>query len=139
MHDKIVGKKLVLTSLITIFVAVVINTLVYWIATTLGAFPDDLIIEMAKAPMTLPPVIVSTIVGMLGGILVFWVFSFIFRRTFVKVFRIVAVIVLLLSFVTPFSVPDATVAFIIALNVMHIVAGILVIIFIPSHSIQEVK
>jgi vacuolar-type H+-ATPase subunit I/STV1 len=73
--------------------------------------------------MTVMPVIFATVFGIAAGAVVYGVLGRVVARP-VQLFRIVGVLVLVLSFGSPFSIPDAPVGMIAALLLMHIVAGV---------------
>ena len=67
------------------------------------------------------PVAISSVVGAIGAAVVFAVIGLFARRP-VRLFRIVATVVLVLSFAMPATVPGVPVAMILSLEVMHVVA-----------------
>jgi hypothetical protein len=74
-------------------------------------------------PLTLGPVIVSSIVGALGATIVFAVLGRFARRP-IRLFRIIAVVVLLLSFLNPVvALSDASLQMILTLEFMHAVVA----------------
>ena len=74
-------------------------------------------------PLTLGPVVVSSVVGALGATLVFAVVGRFARRP-IRLFRIIAVVVLVLSFLNPVvALSDAGLLMILTLEFMHVVAA----------------
>lgn len=59
--------------------------------------------------------------GTIGAAIVFAIIGLLSRRP-VRLFRIVATVVLALSFVAPATIPGAPVAMILSLEVMHVAA-----------------
>jgi hypothetical protein len=107
---------------LTIAAATAVNALVFLIGAALGAFPASVIIPAAGMPMSLPPVIAATVAGVAGGLVAFALIARFARRP-LRLYRALALIVLLLSLATPFSVPDAPAGFYAALLLMHLIAG----------------
>ena len=111
-------------------IAAAFNAFVFTVGDAIGAFPSNVIIPNAGAPLTLPPVIFSSVVGVaLGGI----VFALLGRFTSrpVWIYRSVGVIVLILSFATPLTIPDAPLVMVGVLELMHVVAGVTALWLLP--------
>jgi hypothetical protein len=72
------------------------------------------------------PVVVSSVVGAIGAAIVFAIIGLFARRP-VRLFRIVATVVLVLSFATPPTIPGAPVAMILSLEVMHVMAWAVIV------------
>jgi hypothetical protein len=102
------------------------NAVVYFIAAALGAFPQSVIVPNAGGPLTLALVIISSLIGAVAAIIVFAAIGWFARRP-IRLFRIVAAITLILSFVSPFSIPDAPVGMILSLELMHIIAAAIIV------------
>lgn len=106
-------------------VAAVLNAVVYLVAAALGAMPQDLDIN-GQGPLTLGPVMSLLFVPALVGGVVFALLGRFTRRP-VTIFRILAAVLLVLSFVTPFSIPAAPVGMIVALELMHVIAAVVIV------------
>lgn len=124
-------RRLVWVGPLAIVLAVVGNIVVYTLAAALGAFPADLIIPAAGQPLTIAPVIFTTIVGVVGGIAMYALLGRLVRRP-VRLFRIIGIVVLALSFVTPFSIPGGTPLFYTALLAMHVVAALVCLVLLTT-------
>jgi hypothetical protein len=110
-------------------VAAVINAVLFWIGSATGAVPADLIIPNAGQPLTIVPVIISSVLPALVAGLVFFLLIR-FTRNPLRIFNWVAAIVLLLSFASPFSIPNVPVGMVVVLELMHVVvAGAVLIAF----------
>jgi hypothetical protein len=83
-----------------------------------------------NTPITIVPVIMSSIMPSLVAGLVLGVMNYFLNKPF-KVFRIVALVLLILSFANPFmGIPGIPLVMGIWLNVMHVVvAGVVVYCF----------
>ncbi len=90
------------------------NALLYVIGSLLGAFPETVIIPNANAPMTIVPVLLVSVVTSVIGVIVYALINNL------KIFSIVAAVVFVLMFVTPFSIPDAPVSMVVFLELMHV-------------------
>lgn len=119
---------------LTIGVAALANTLVFSAAATAGLFPAGVRIPAMGAPLTLVPVIFSTAAGVLGGLLVLALLGRFSRRPLPR-YRTIAIVALVLSFATPFSVPGAPAGFYVTLLLLHLVAGVIAI-WLPSRLLR---
>ena len=106
--------------------AAVANVVVYLIASAAGAIPQTVLIPGMNMPITVVPVILNSFVpAILAGALLALLNRF--ARRPVRIFRIIAVVLLLLSFVNPFTIPGAPMAMILTLNFMHVVAAAIIV------------
>ena len=105
--------------------AAVANAAVYFVAYGLGAMPQDFVIE-GSGPITLAPVVVSSVIGAVGAVVVFAIVALLARHP-IRTFRIVATVALVLSFATPFTIPGAPLSMILALEFMHVVAAVVIV------------
>lgn len=102
--------------------AALVSSVVYLISSALGAIPSDVIVPNAGTPLTVGMVTFTCVGAAVGAALVFAAIARFARRP-VRVFGVVAVVVLVLSFATPFSIPGAPMAMILAMETMHVVAA----------------
>lgn len=100
------------------------NAVVYVVASALGTMPQDFIVE-GSGPITLAPVVLSSLIGAAGATVVFAVVALLAQRP-IRTFRIVAAVVLMLSFATPLTIPGAPLSMILTLELMHVVAAVLI-------------
>lgn len=127
---KIASKKLLTVAPITAIAAAVINAVLFFIGKATGLLSDAVLIQPANEPISLIPVIISSIIPTLlsGGVLAL-------LNRFVsaplRVFNIIAVVLLVLSFINPFAaIPNVPIGMGVWLNVMHVVvAGAVVYAF----------
>ena len=106
--------------------AAIANTIVYFVAYGLGAMPQDVVVE-GSGPITLEPVILASVVGAVGAVVIFVIVTLLARRRPIQTFNIVAAVALVLSFYTPFTVPEAPVAMVATLLLMHVVAAVVIV------------
>jgi hypothetical protein len=109
--------------LLAIGLSVVVNGVVFLVADALGAFPAAVLDPSSGQSFSLGTVALPSAVGAAGATLAYAAF-----RRFVpdadRWFRRVAVVVLFASFVTPFSIPDAPMATVVTLLLMHVVVAV---------------
>ncbi len=110
-------------ALLAALAAAVANALVYFVALGLGFISQSVLIPLASgpSPLTVGAVVITSIIGAMGAAIVFAIIGLFARRP-VRLFRIVATMVLVLSFVPPATVPGVPVAMRLSLAVMHVVA-----------------
>ena len=111
-----------------IVVAAVANALLYLIGAALGWMPDTVLTPMGQ-PITVVPVIASTVIALVVATIVYSILNR-FTANPNRWFTIVAVIVLLVSAVSPLQLPGAPTMMIVLLEVMHLVAGVAAIYFL---------
>jgi len=104
--------------------AAVANAVVYFVASALGAMPQDFVVQ-GSGPITLAPVVFSSLIGAAGATVVFAIVALLARRP-IRTFRIVAAVVLVLSFATPLTIPGAPLSMILTLELMHVVAAVII-------------
>jgi hypothetical protein len=126
--ERIAYGKLPWVALLAALVAAVANALVYFEASGLGFIPHSVLVPTPSGdhPLTVAPVVASSVVGAIGAAIVFTIIG-LFARHPVRLFRIVATVALVLSFATPPTIPGAPVAMILSLEVMHVVAWAVIV------------
>lgn len=101
------------------------NAVLFFIFEALGAIPADIIVPNAGQPITVVPVMMASFMpAIVAGILLALLAAFTAKP--VKIFLIITTVVLILSFYTPFSIPEVIMPMILALNLMHIVAAVVI-------------
>ncbi len=127
-NDRIAYGKLPWVALLAALAAAVANALVHFAASGLRFIPQSILVPTPSGehPLTVAPVAVSSLVGAIGAAIVFAIIGLFARRP-VRLFRIVATVVLVLSFATPLTIPGAPAAMILSLEVMHVVAWAVIV------------
>lgn len=115
-------RRIIIAGIAAIIGSAAANALVYFVAAALGALPSSYIIPSAGQPLSLPPVLLLSAVGAVGGTVVFALITRMFRRP-VRLFNIIALVVLVLSFATLWGAPGAPPAMLFTLGLMHVVAA----------------
>ena len=110
-------------ALLAALAAALANALVYFAASGLGTISQSVLLPspMGMSPLTVELVATTSVIGAIGAAAVFALIGLFARRP-VRLFRIVATVVLVLSFITPATVPGVPVAMRLSLAVMHVVA-----------------
>lgn len=104
------------------------NAIVYAIGRALETIPHSVTVAMGSGdePITLTPVISSSILAALVGTMIYAVL----RRFFTlpkRLFTIIGVILVLVSLAIPFSIPDVPAKMALTLCLMHLVAAIAIL------------
>lgn len=102
--------------------AALANAVVYSAASGLGAISQGVLLPSpaGESPLKVGLVATSSVMGTVGATIVFAIIGLFARRP-VRPFRILAAVVLVLSFVMPATVPGVPVAMRFSLVVMHVV------------------
>lgn len=113
-------------------VAAVINAIVFFLADTLGVF-EGVVMTIGTTEMTFSvvPVVVSSFVFIGIGGVVLWLID-LFSNQPLMLWRNVAVLALLLSFLQPIFLLDAPMDTVIVLELMHIIAGAIAIFLLTT-------
>ncbi len=124
-EERVAWGRLVPAGLLAALVAAAANAIVYLVAAAAGTMPQDVVVN-GQGPMTLPMVATTSVFGAVAGTAVYALVGRFARRP-VRVFRVVAAVALVLSFVGPFTIPGAPAAMIATLLLMHVVAAVVVV------------
>lgn len=125
-EERVAWSRLVPVGLLTALVAAVANGVVYLVAAeAAGAMPQEIVVN-GQGPITLPMVATTSMLGAIAATIVYALVGWFARRP-VRVFRIVAAVVLVLSFVPPFTIPGAPPAMVGTLLLMHVVAAAVIV------------
>jgi Family of unknown function (DUF6069) len=110
-------------ALLAALAAAVANTLVYFAASALGTVSQGVLLPspMGISPLTVGLVATTSVIGTVGAAIVFAILGLLARRP-ARLFRIVATVMLVLSFAMPATVPGVPLAMRVSPAVMHVVA-----------------
>jgi hypothetical protein len=122
MQSKIKLKRLLWASPLAGIAAALVNALVYLLAREAGAIPPDIIVPNAQEPITIVPVMVASFIPAIPAGIILAILTALTSRP-VRYFIVISVILLVLSFYTPFTIPDVIMPMIVALNLMHVTAA----------------
>lgn len=113
-------RRLAVGALTAAAAATVFNTLLYFVGRILGAFPPTVLVQ--GEPFSVVPVIMLSFFSVLIAALVFALFARFVPQPR-RVFYIVATVIFVLMFFTPFTIPAAPTLTIVILELMHVVAA----------------
>ena len=97
METKLSFKQSITAGLMAAGVAVVLNTILFYVLHAAGVFVDTIFLQ-PNQPLTIVPIIISSIAPTLIASMVFFLIEKYSDNGF-KIFRIVSIVLLLLSFV----------------------------------------
>lgn len=129
MKTKLGFKKSLYACLMASGASVIINSLLFFIFQAFGILTNDVYVQ-PNQPLTIVPVIISSILPTIIASLVYFLIEKFSENGF-KVFTLISVVLLILSFASPFmAVDNMPIGFGIVLNLMHIVVATNVLLFI---------
>lgn len=131
MNTKLNFKQIIIAGAIAGGVSIVINSLLFFAFKAAGIFTDDIFIQ-PNQPLSIVPIIISSLMPSLIGAIVFFLFEKFSNNGF-KIFSIISIVLMLLSFVNPFlGIPGVTIAYGVALDLMHVVVALTLLYFIKK-------
>ena len=113
-------------SLLAGVVAAAVNAVIYFIASAAGAIPQTVLVPGLNQPITVVLVILNSFVPAILAAVVLALLNRFARRP-VRLFRIIAAVLLVISFANPLTIPEAPLAMILTLDLMHIVAAAIIV------------
>jgi len=117
--------------------ALIVNAVLFYIFHSGGVIHDNILID-GKQPLSIVPIIFSCIIPSLIAALVFFLMEK-FTNNGYLIFSIVAIVLLILSFLSPFmTIKGISVGYGIALSLMHVVVALSVLYFI-RRALKTVK
>ena len=117
-------------------IAAMFNIVVYLAVSALGLLPPTLLVPGQEQPITLTAVLMASFIASLLAMVVLALLVR-FNRRPIRVFWIVGVVFLLLSFAGPLTIPGITGLAILALLVMHVVAGLTILIMLTTWTREQ--
>lgn len=135
MNSKLSFKKSILAGLVAAGVSATINAILFFALHAADVITDSFFIKPNET-LTVVPVIISSIIPSLIGAVVFYLFERFSNNGF-KIFRVVAIGLMLLSLASPFlAVQGMPLGYAIALDVMHVVVALILLFFIEKAKIE---
>lgn len=129
MTNKLNFKQVMMAGLTAAAVSAIVNVILFFIFKTMGWITDDIFVQ-PNQPLTVVPVIISSIFPTLIASIVFFLFDKYTQNGF-KIFSIVSIILMLLSLAAPFAgIPNVTTKYALALEPMHFVVPLVLLYFI---------
>ncbi|OYU94080.1 MAG: hypothetical protein CFE21_17935 [Bacteroidetes bacterium B1(2017)] len=131
MNSKLNFKQIITAGAIAAVVSVVINIILYFVFHSVGVISDTVFVQ-PNEPLTVVPVIISSILPTFIGACVFFLFEK-YTNNGLKIFSILANVLVFLSLSSPFmAVQGMPVAYGIVLDVMHLVVAFSLLYFIKK-------
>ena len=130
MTTKLNFKKSITAGLLAGVASAVVNTILFFIFKSMGAITDDIMIQPNQS-LTVVPVLMSSILPLIVGSTIFFILEKYSNNGF-KIFSIVAIVFAALSMYGPFTIPNATTGYSLALCALHIAPVIFILYFIKG-------
>lgn len=111
--------------------SIALNAILFYAFHAAGVLTDDIMIQPGQ-PLTVVPVLMSSLIPSLIGACVFFLFER-FSNNGWRNFRILALVLFLLTLANPFmGIPGVTTGYAIVLDVMHVVVAGSLIYFLSA-------
>lgn len=129
MKTKLNFKQIITAGLMAGGVSAIINAILFYIFHTANVLVDSIHIQ-PNTPLTVTPLIISSILPSLIGSIVFYFIQKYSANGF-KIFRIISIVLVSLSLISPFTnIPNVTFGYAMVLNVMHVLVAADLLFFI---------
>ncbi len=129
MKTKLNIKQIIIAALSAGAVSAALNAAIYFIFKSNGIINDSIFVQ-PNQPLTLAPVIISSLLPSLVGGLIFFALEKYSNNGF-RIFSTVALVFLIASFAMPYKmIPDVTNGYAMVMNAMHMVVAISLLTFI---------
>lgn len=135
--SKLKFQQVIKVAVIAAATSVVINALLFYIFRATGTINDNIFVQ-PNQPLTIVPVIISSIIPTLIAGLVFFLIEKFTNNGF-KIFSIISIVLGLLSLVGPFTaIQGVTTSYAIVLDLMHLVV-VGVLLFFINREVNTLK
>jgi hypothetical protein len=122
MQTKLNFKQIITAGLMAGGASAIFNAILYYTFHAARVFVDNIHIQ-PNTPLTIAPVVISSIIPSIIGSIVFYFIQKYSTNGF-KIFRIVSIVLVSLSLISPFmNIPNVTIGYAMVLNVMHIIVA----------------
>lgn len=129
MTTKLTFKDSFMAGLMAAGAATVVNAILFFVFHAAGVISDTIFIQ-PNQPMTIVPIIISSILPTLIAALVFFLLEKYTNSGF-KIFRIISIVLMVLTFINPFvGIVGVTLGYALVLNLMHVVVVAALLYFI---------
>ena len=120
MTTKLNFKQSMMAGLMAAGVATVVNAILFFIFHATGILVDTIFIQPTQ-PLTVVPIIISSIMPTLIATLVFFLLEK-YTKNGWKIFQIIAYVLMVITFVNPFvGIQGVTIGYAVVLDLMHVV------------------
>lgn len=113
--------------------AVILNCVLFWAGKATGILSNDILLPNIGQPLRLGAVISSSVLPIIVAAGILYLLSKVVAKP-KPIFTAISVVVLLLSFLPPFLIPNVSIAMTILLNLMHVVVAGSVLYFFQSYT-----
>ncbi|HAA14817.1 MAG TPA: hypothetical protein DCE41_25265 [Cytophagales bacterium] len=124
-------------ALIAALVAVGLNALLYWLFITAGFISTVLPISPDGRPLSTVPVAMASILPVGLAAVVYGLLARLVPGNYRRLFTFLAISLLLLSFLSPFSIAEVPLTMAVSLNVMHVVVALATLFFLTKTQTQN--
>lgn len=126
MNQKLSFNAILMAGLKAAGVSIILNAVLFYTFHAAGVLTDDIMIQPGQ-PLTIVPVLMSSLVPSLIGACVYFLFEK-FSKNGWRNFRILALVLFVVTLANPFmGIPGVTTGYAVVLDLMHVVvAGALV-------------
>ena len=101
-------------------IAAAINAVLFYTGSAMGTIPTDFVFPNTGQPLTIVPVLIFSFMPAIAGGLLLAVLNRFTKRP-LRIFTIIALAILAVSFVGPISIPNAPPGLSVILELMHVV------------------
>jgi len=137
MTNKLSFKQSLTAWLWAAITAILANSILFFIYHSAGIITDTVVVQPGT-PLTVIPVIITSLIPVLIAIVVFFLLEKYTRKGY-KIFTIVSIVLLILSFLNPFlGIPGVPVPFALALITIHVVVAAALLYFIKRSIKQNI-
>ncbi|MBC8084041.1 MAG: hypothetical protein H7Z21_12590 [Hymenobacter sp.] len=137
MNPKLTFGQSITAGLLAGLAAAVLNAVLFFVFHATGVLTDTVYVQPPNQPLTIMPVIMASLVPALVGSIVFFLLEKFTNNGF-RIFSILAVILVVLSLASPFTVPqNGTVGYGVVLCVMHLVVAAALLYFLRKRVQQH--
>lgn len=137
MKNKVSFGSAVKAGLFAGLTATAINVILFFIFHATGVISDTIFIQPGQ-PMTVVPIIMSSLIPSVIASLVFFLFEK-FTKNGYRIFMIVSIVLMLVTFINPFvGIPGVTTGYALVLDLMHVFVVVPVLFFI-SREVKKVN
>jgi len=107
----------------------VINAILFFVFHSMGIITDDIMVQ-PNQPLTVVPVLISSILPLVIGSIIFFLLER-FTNNGYKIFAVIAIVFAIVSMAGPFNaIPNVTTGYALALCAMHIAPVFFILYFI---------
>jgi hypothetical protein len=130
--ERLAPRKLWWAGPLAAVVAAIVNSALFVGAQSAGLITDAVLLESPTGPqpMNVAAVIMFSVGGLLVGAALLALLTRLSSRP-LRVFRIVGIVFLVAYAIAPFTIPGAPIGYILALEVLHLVAGGIALLWLP--------